>query len=60
MPDSSNAPVFADRYRFEPVGNDWDTGRSGLTVRVYDLKTEQEGVIKRAELNTEQVSSSHI
>ncbi len=49
MADNPNSPVFADRYRFEPVGNDWDRGRSGYTHLVYDLKEKRLGVIKRAE-----------
>jgi len=43
-------PIFANRYRFEPVGNDWDRGRSGFTYRVYDLEEKRYGVIKRAEV----------
>ncbi len=49
MVSNSNAPVFAGRYRFEPVGNDWDRGRSGFTHLVFDLTKERLGVIKRAE-----------
>ena len=54
MADPTSAPVFAGRYRFEPVGDDWDTGRSGYTHLVYDLKTKRQGVIKRAEVNSKQ------
>jgi serine/threonine protein kinase len=58
MEDSPNAPVFADRYRFEPVGNDWDRGRSGYTHLVYDLKLKRLGVIKRAETILKQPTHS--
>jgi hypothetical protein len=50
MADSPDAPVFADRYRFESVDNDWDKGRSGFTHLVYDLELKRLGVIKRAEI----------
>ena len=43
MTEPTNAPVFAGRYRFEPVGDDWDTGRSGFTHLVRDLKNETTG-----------------
>jgi hypothetical protein len=49
MAYNPNIPVFADRYRFESVSNDWDRGRSGYTHLVYDLKEKRLGVIKRAE-----------
>lgn len=49
MTENQNSPLFAGRYRFEPVGNDWDRGRSGYTHLVYDLKEKRLGVIKRAE-----------
>jgi serine/threonine protein kinase len=58
MTDNPNAPVFADRYRFEPVGNDWDRGRSGSTVLVYDLKEKRLGVIKRTEIFPDQPAHS--
>ena len=32
MTKLTDAPVFAGRYRFEPVGDDWDKGRSGLLI----------------------------
>jgi serine/threonine protein kinase len=54
MAYSPDAPVFADRYRFEPVGDDWDRGRSGYTHLVYDLKEKRLGVIKRAEIISNQ------
>lgn len=56
MAEYSNSPVFGNRYRFEPVGDDWDRGRSGFTHRVYDLKTERFGVIKRAEITSKQAT----
>ena len=52
MTDSASAPIFADRYQFKPVGDDWDTGRSGFTHLVYDLKENRLGVIKRAEVSS--------
>lgn len=54
MVDDQGSPVFADRYRFEPVDLDWDVGRSGYTHLVYDLKKNRFGVIKRAEINSKQ------
>src|SRR5687767_13527250 len=54
MAEYSNSPVFADRYRFRPVGNDWDRGRSGFTHLVFDSQTERLGVIKRAEIRSQQ------
>ena len=48
MANNLDAPIFADRYRFEPVENDWDRGRSS-TGLVYDLKEKRLGVIKRTE-----------
>ena len=54
MAYNQDAPVFADRYRFEPVGKDWDVGRSGYTHLVYDLRKNRHGVIKRAEVNSKQ------
>lgn len=50
MAENPDSPVFAERYRFEPVGNDWDRGRSGFTHPMYDLKEKRLGVIKRAEI----------
>ncbi|MEK6753049.1 MAG: hypothetical protein AABZ00_12395 [Chloroflexota bacterium] len=54
MADNPNTPLFADRYRFEPVANDWDRGRSGYTRLVNDLKENRLGVIKRAETISKQ------
>jgi len=54
MEETLSSPVFANRYQFKPVGDDWDTGRSGFTHLVYDLKTKRRGVIKRAEVSSEQ------
>ncbi len=48
----SGSPIFADRYRFQPVSADWDVGRSGFTHLVFDMKKERLGVIKRAELKS--------
>ena len=48
----SGSPIFADRYRFQPVSTDWDVGRSGFTHLVFDMKKERLGVIKRAELKS--------
>jgi serine/threonine protein kinase len=54
MTDPISAPVFAGRYRFQPVGEDWDTGRSGFTHLIYDLQEKHLGVIKRAEISSKQ------
>jgi len=51
--NSDSSPVFADRYRFQTVGNDWDRGRSGFTHLVFDAKKERLGVIKRAETKSQ-------
>lgn len=51
--NTSSSPVFANRYRFQPVSADWDVGRSGFTHLVFDIKTERQGVIKRAELKSQ-------
>jgi len=48
--NSTSSPVFADRYRFEPVLNNWDTGRTGYTYLVRDLEKNRLGVIKRADI----------
>ena len=56
MAEYQNSPVFANRYRFEPVGDDWDRGRSGFTHLVHDQKTERRGVIKRAETTSKQAT----
>jgi serine/threonine protein kinase len=58
MAYNPDAPVFADRYRFEPVEKDWDRGRSGYTHLVYDLKEKRLGVIKRAETLSEQATEA--
>ncbi len=58
MAYNPNAPVFADRYRFEPVESGWDRGRSGFTGLVYDLKEERLGVIKRTEIFSKQLTHS--
>lgn len=52
--NSSGSPVFAGRYRFQPVGDDWDRGRSGFTHLVFDIQKERLGVIKRAETKSHQ------
>jgi serine/threonine protein kinase len=54
MAYNQDAPVFAERYRFEPVDKDWDVGRSGYTHLVFDLKEKRYGVIKRAEVDSKQ------
>ena len=54
MAYNPDAPVFADRYRFQQVGDDWDRGRSGFTHLVFDIKKERLGVIKRAEIKSQQ------
>ena len=54
MAHNPDSPLFAGRYRFEPVSHDWDRGRSGYTHLVYDLKEERPGVIKRAETISQQ------
>jgi serine/threonine protein kinase len=53
MAENLNSPVFADRYRFQTVGADWDRGRSGFTHLVFDIKKERLGVIKRAEIKSQ-------
>ena len=52
--NSAGSPVFADRYRFQPVSDDWDRWRSGFTHLVFDMKKERLGVIKRAEIKSPQ------
>ncbi len=54
MAEYQNSPVFANRYRFQPVGDDWDRGRSGFTHLIFDTKEERLGVIKRAEIKSQQ------
>lgn len=49
----ASSPIFANRYRFQPVTADWDVGRSGFTHLVFDMKKERLGVIKRAELKSQ-------
>ena len=49
-----SSPLFANRYRFQQVPTDWDTGRSGFTHLVFDMEKERLGVIKRAELKSRQ------
>src|SRR5262245_7231421 len=51
--NSESSPVFAGRYKFQTVSNDWDTGRSGFTHLVFDMKKERLGVIKRAEIKAQ-------
>ncbi len=53
MTDSSSPTIFANRYRFEPVDDDWETGRSGYTHLVFDIKKERLGVLKRAETKSQ-------
>jgi serine/threonine protein kinase len=52
--NSVGSPVFADRYRFQTVGTAWDRGRSGFTHLVFDIKKERLGVIKRAEIKSQE------
>ena len=52
--NGSGSPIFAGRYKFQTVSDDWDRGRSGFTHLVFDTKTERLGVIKRAELKSKQ------
>lgn len=54
--NSSSSPVFAGRYRFQTVGNDWVRGRSRSTYLVFDMKNGRLGVIKQEEIKSEQVS----
>lgn len=49
MTENQNSPLFAGRYRFEPIDDDWGSGRSGYTNLVNDLKNRRLGVIKRVE-----------
>lgn len=53
-PIALGSPLFADRYQFQTVGNDWNRGRSGFTHLVFDIKQERLGVIKRAEIKSQQ------
>ena len=46
MAEHSSSPIFAGRYRYEPV-------EDGFVQLVYDLKTEKMGIIKRADLTSE-------
>lgn len=51
MAENQGLPAkFANRYRFQPVRDDWDSGRSGYTHLVFDHVKERLCVIKRAEL----------
>ena len=52
--NSAGSPVFAGRYKFQTVSNDWDKGRSGFTHLVFDIQEERLGVMKRAELKSQQ------
>lgn len=52
--NSAGSPVFAGRYKFQTVSNDWDKGRSGFTHLVFDIQKERLGVIKRAEIKSQQ------
>ena len=53
MPENDDSsPIFADRYKFQPVGTDWDKGLSGYTHLVFDKKEECLRVIKRADINS--------
>lgn len=55
MPEnSSSSPVIANRYRFQAVSDDWDTGRSGFTHLVFDMKKKRLGVLKRADLKSKE------
>ena len=53
MLEDSGPPVFAGRYRYEPVDDEGDQSQSGFTQLVYDLKTERMGVIKRADTTSD-------
>src|SRR5687768_2710753 len=53
MAEHSGSPVFAGRYRYEPV-EDGGENHDGFAQLVYDLKTEKMGIIKRANLTSEQ------
>jgi hypothetical protein len=52
MAEHSGSPVFAGRYRYEPV-EDGGENHDGFAQLVYDLKTEKMGIIKRADLTSE-------
>jgi len=52
--NSAGSPVFAGRYKFQTVSHDWDKGRSGFTHLVFDIQKERLGVIKRAEIKSQQ------
>ena len=53
MAENSGAPLFANRYRFEPVSEDWDRRHDRLIQLAFDLQTERLGIIKRAETTSE-------
>jgi serine/threonine protein kinase len=50
----SSSPIFAGRYEFQTVRNDWDTGRTKFTHLVFDTQDERLGVIKRADTKSPQ------
>lgn len=52
--NSASSPVFAGRYRFEPVPDDWDTGRTGFTHPAFDSQEKRQVVIKRADVTSPQ------
>ena len=52
--NSAGSPVFAGRYRFEPIPDDWDTGRTGFTHPAFDNIEKRQVVIKRADVTSPQ------
>ena len=55
MAENSNiSPLFAGRYRFEPVDENWETGRTGFTHLAHDTVENRTVVIKRADVTSPQ------
>ncbi|HLO27500.1 MAG TPA: hypothetical protein VK249_00100 [Anaerolineales bacterium] len=52
--NSAGSPLFAGRYRLQPVSDQWDRGRSGYTQLVIDTQIARLGVLKWAEIKSEQ------
>jgi len=54
MDDTQPSSLFAGRYRFETIDDDWDTGRSGFTHPAFDTQENRRVVIKRADATSPQ------
>lgn len=50
----SGSHVFAGRYHFEPIEDDWDTGRTGFTQPAFDTVENRHVVIKRTDVASPQ------